>query len=66
MIDDWWLASAAIVPSIVLAILFVIVVRAMISSDRREREAEQRADELGHDHVSQIPTKIRRPDDSER
>lgn len=64
MIDDWWLASAAIVPSIVLAILFIVVIRAMISSDRREREAERRADEAGHEHVSRIPIRIERKDNS--
>ena len=64
MTEDWWLVSAAIVPSIVLAVLFVIVVRAMVSSDRREREAEARGDEAGHTHVSRIPTTIERRDNS--
>lgn len=61
---DWWLASAAIVPSIVLAVLFIIVMRAIVSSDRREREAIERGDETGHDHVSRIPIDIEREDKS--
>lgn len=58
MSSDWWHLSAAIVPSIVLAVAFVLVVRAMISGDRRERQASERRDEAGHEHVSRIPTEI--------
>lgn len=58
MSNDWWHLSAAIVPSIIVTILFIFVIRAMISGDRRERQAEQRRDEIGHNHQSRIPTKI--------
>lgn len=58
MNSDAWHLAAAIVPSILLCVAFIVVIRAMISGDRRERRAAERDDELGHDHVSRIPTQI--------
>ncbi|HLS26149.1 MAG TPA: hypothetical protein VK063_09780 [Beutenbergiaceae bacterium] len=57
---NWWDVAGAVVPSIALAIAFVVVVRAMVNADRREREAERRPGEAGHEHVSRIPTRIQR------
>lgn len=57
---EWWHVAGAVVPSIALAIVFVLVVRVMINADRREREAERRPDEAGHEHTSRIPTQIER------
>lgn len=58
MSEYWWHVAGAIVPSIALAVVFILVVRAMISADRRERAADRRQDEAGHQHTSTIPTKI--------
>ena len=64
MSEYWWHVAGAIVPSIALAVVFIFVVRAMISADRRERAADQREDEAGHQHTSAIPTEMRRRDES--
>ena len=62
MSTDWWHLAGAIVPSILVTILFIVVIRAMVSGDRREREADRRPDEAGHQHTSRIPTETDRPD----
>lgn len=61
---DWWQLAAAIVPSIALAVMFVLIVRAMITADRREREASDREGEIGHEHRSRIPMEINDRDKS--
>nr|WP_231955134.1 hypothetical protein [Occultella aeris] len=42
--NGFWDAMAALAPSVGVAILFVIAIRAMIHADRRERIARARAE----------------------
>jgi hypothetical protein len=42
--NGFWDAMAALAPSVGVAILFVVAIRAMIHADRRERIARARAE----------------------
>ena len=43
--EGFWFEAGALVPSIGVGLLFWFVIRALLRADRREREAERRAEQ---------------------
>lgn len=53
--SDLWANVGALIPSLAVLAVFVVVVRAMILADRRERAARKREDEAWEKDRSDLP-----------